>query len=446
MHTSIYWFRNDLRLGDNVALQAACTASDSLLMVYVRGPSESQRTRWGFPRWGPQRRCLRDQALRGLGADIARRGNRLLVLEGRPEHVLAELAVTAGARCVYCEAIAAPEERAEVDGLRAAGLTVHDRWQSSLLDPAELPFEVTRLPEVFTDFRRAVERARIVPRTAIVAPLTLPPPASGVRSPLDAEIPGETASEACWHAFSDPAFDGSEACALAHVERYFSSPAPRAYQATRNGLSGISFSTKFSPWLAIGALSPRVVVERLRAYEASWGANDGTYWIWFELLWRDFFRFAMLKHGVRLFRANGLRAGPLPTSDDRALSRWCAGRTGHPFVDAGLRELATTGYLSNRLRQVVASYLVHDLAGDWRAGAAWFESCLIDYDVYSNQGNWLYIAGRGADPKGGRRFDPDQQAAAYDPQGAYRAAWADPAEGPSVPVRRAAARDDLADS
>jgi deoxyribodipyrimidine photo-lyase len=88
-----------------------------------------------------------------------------------------------------------------------------------------------------------------------------------------------------------------------------------------------------------------------------------------------------------------------------------------------MRELAATGYLGNRLRQVAASYLIHDLGCDWRAGAAWFEAQLLDYDVYSNQGNWLYIAGRGTDPRGGRRFDPVRQAATWDPQGTYRRRW-----------------------
>ncbi len=105
------------------------------------------------------------------------------------------------------------------------------------------------------------------------------------------------------------------------------------------------------------------------------------------------------------------------------LQRWTTGQTGHPFVDAGMRELRATGYLSNRMRQVVASYLIHDLKVDWRAGAAWFESQLIDYDVYSNQGNWLYIAGVGTDPRGGRRFNPDKQAADHDPAGAYQKKW-----------------------
>jgi len=99
------------------------------------------------------------------------------------------------------------------------------------------------------------------------------------------------------------------------------------------------------------------------------------------------------------------------------------GQTGHDWIDAGMRELAATGYLSNRMRQNVASYLIHDLGCDWRAGASWFEHCLIDFDVYSNQGNWLYLSGRGTDARANRRFNPDVQAEQYDPDGVYRRTW-----------------------
>ncbi|MFE8035432.1 FAD-binding domain-containing protein [Thiohalocapsa marina] len=127
--------------------------------------------------------------------------------------------------------------------------------------------------------------------------------------------------------------------------------------------------------------------------------------------------------GRRLYRAAGLSSLPPPAHDAAAFRRWCLGCSGQALVDAGMRELAATGYLSNRMRQIVASFLIHDLACDWRAGAAWFESQLIDYDVYSNQGNRLYIAGRGTDPRGGRRFDPLKQAREHDPDGSYRHRW-----------------------
>jgi deoxyribodipyrimidine photo-lyase len=109
--------------------------------------------------------------------------------------------------------------------------------------------------------------------------------------------------------------------------------------------------------------------------------------------------------------------------DPAQFTRWCLGRTNEPLVDAAMHELLGSGYLSNRLRQVVASYLIHELHGDWRAGAAWFEAQLIDYDVYNNQGNWLYIAGMGTDPRGGRRFNVAKQALDHDPDQSYQKLW-----------------------
>jgi deoxyribodipyrimidine photo-lyase len=336
--------------------------------------------------------------------------------------VITYLARRTGATRVFCEAIPAPEEIAEVAALRAAGLEVQETWQSSLLDPADLPFAIANLPEVFTRFRQAAEAAGITPPPPVGAPDRLPSPPPGLDSPEPVWTQAPPRGPAAFP-FGDPAFNGSEAAAQAHLGRYFASGLPQTYKATRNGLIGPDYSTKFSPWLATGALSARSVFEALRGHEDRYGANESTYWILFELLWRDFFRFWSLKHGQRLFRARGLGDHPPPRHDPEAFAAWREGRTGHAFIDAAMRELKATGYLSNRMRQVVASYLIHDLRDDWRAGAAWFESRLIDYDVCSNQGNWLYLAGRGADPRQGRRFNPDKQASDYDPDGAYRRLW-----------------------
>jgi deoxyribodipyrimidine photo-lyase len=188
-------------------------------------------------------------------------------------------------------------------------------------------------------------------------------------------------------------------------------------------LIGQDFSSKFSPWLALGCISARTIAADLAAYEQSYGANEGTYWLWFELLWRDYFRFLHFKYGGQLYRARGLSNTPLAQSDPLQFERWCAGKTGTSLVDAGMSELVKTGYLSNRMRQIVASYLIYDLKGDWRFGAAWFESQLIDYDVYSNQGNWLYLAGRGTDPRGGRHCNIAKQAQEHDPRGDYQRLW-----------------------
>lgn len=444
-HTALFWFRRDLRLHDQRALAAALgSGATHLVTVHCQPPSE-EATPWGFARKGLHRQAFEGAALRGLAAGMARLGNPLRQCQGLPAAVLPALVRALGATTVVCEEIAAPEEQAEVASLRAAGLQVKTVWQSSLVQPCDLPWPVGDLPGVFTTFRQAVEQAGIQPLQPLPAAVALLPPPPALTDAVWQEVlhaagataavpgPGGLAGEVVGDGagcdlrssfpYGTPAFDGGEAAALAHVQQYLASGLPHTYKSTRNGLTGLGYSSKLSPWLATGALSARHAMAALRRFEAEHGANEGTYWLWFELLWRDYFRLLHLQRGRTLYRARGLSAQPLPPHNTAGFARWCAGDTGEPLVDAALRELVATGYLSNRLRQVAASYLIHELQGDWRAGAAWFESQLVDYDPYSNQGNWLYIAGRGTDPRGGRRFNPARQAQEHDADGSYRRLW-----------------------
>jgi deoxyribodipyrimidine photo-lyase len=334
---------------------------------------------------------------------------------------------------VFCEDIAAPEEEAQVQALIDAGLTVKTLWQSSLIEPNALPFAAEDMPQVFTEFRQRIESKRLQPLAPLPAPTHLPTPPNEVLTAL----PGWTD-----HAFAllqAPTQDnahprsnfpytqapcrGGETSALAHLQSYLTPPWPDRYKQTRNALQGQHTSSHWSPWLATGALSARRIWADLDAYEQQHGSNDGTYWLWFELLWRDNFRMLHLQHGPQLYAARGLSNLPKPRHFPKYFQRWCQGQTGEPIVDAGMRELAATGFTSNRMRQIVASFLVHDLSCDWRAGAAWFESQLVDFDVCSNQGNWLYVSGRGTDPRVGRRFNPTKQTQDHDPQGRFQKAW-----------------------
>ena len=435
MKTVLFWFRNDLRLHDQPALAHAMALAArqgaALLPVFCHAPPAT--TRWGFARVGPHRLAFDTSTLACLSAQLAARGSHLLECAGMAQAVLPALAKALGAEgdcSIVCEAIAAPEEEAEVAALRALGLPVHTVWQSSLLHPDDLPFAAADLAPVFTTFRNAVERAKVQPRAPLPAPAVLPAlppeqlwtafqcPPTAAQTPAARHDPRSSFP----HATAD--FAGGERAALAHLVQYLARKLPHSYKLTRNGLTGVDYSSKFSPWLATGALSARQVVAQLRQFEAEHGANDGSYWLWFELLWRDYFRLLHLQYGPALYGARGLSQLPQAPHNHQGFERWCQGRTGEPLVDAAMRELAATGYLSNRLRQVVASFLVYDLHGDWRAGAAWFEHCLLDYDVYSNQSNWLYIAGRGTDPRGGRRFNPQKQAQDHDADGSYRHLWA----------------------
>ena len=226
-------------------------------------------------------------------------------------------------------------------------------------------------------------------------------------------------------------FTGGERSALARLQHYlWGSQAVATYKETRNGLVGHQYSTKFSPWLALGCLSPRMIYSELKRYEKTEVANHSTYWVVFELLWRDYFKFVCLKFGDRVFHRAGILGKDLPWSQDMDKFRaWAEGRTGVPWVDANMRELRLTGWMSNRGRQNVASFLLKDLGLDWRLGAEWFESLLLDHDVCSNYGNWNYAAGIGNDPRENRKFNMIKQAMDYDGDGEFVRLWVEELRG-----------------
>ena len=435
MPAVIHWFRHDLRLHDNPALVASLARAEreglAWLPVWWAGARWSGASPWGFARAGAHRQAFLTQALADLSRSLHALGSALVVLRDPSPQALLDLAHSVGARAVVAEDIAAPDELAEVMALRSAGLAVQSVEQSSLLDPADLPWAPQAVPDVFTAFRQGVERAGVQPHPVFAVPKSCPPWPNGLARPAPlleplALPPGASDARSSFP-YGQRGWHGGESAALAHLAHYLSRGLPHTYKATRNHLTGTDFSSKWSPWLASGALSPRTALAALRAFEAEQGASDGSYWLWFELLWRDHFRCMQRKHGRALYGARGLSSRPEHQAprphDPVAFERWCAGETGEPLVDAGLRELRHTGFLSNRLRQVVASHWLHGMGGDWRAGAAWFESQLLDFDVHSNTGNWLYIAGRGTDPRGGRAFDLAKQTQQHDPDGRYRSMW-----------------------
>jgi deoxyribodipyrimidine photo-lyase len=338
-----------------------------------------------------------------------------------------------GIKTIYCEVIHAPEEMQALALLRQAGLTVHAELESTMIAVRDLPFAPDAMPDQFTQFRNKIEKAKHLFTDPVSPPSQIPPFLSNFNRSegiTDAQSPVKTESSDQHNGHPHSSFPhysesyrGGTRSAEAHLRQYLERALPHSYKATRNQLHGLDYSSKLSPWLALGCISARSVMKQLKQFESEQGANEGSYWLWFELLWRDYFRVLHLKYGKQLYCAGGLNQSDKPIHNARGFQHWCAGTTGESIVDAGMRELKATGYLSNRLRQVVASYLIYDLHSDWRAGTAWFESQLLDYDVYSNQGNWLYIAGRGTDPRGGRRFNPQKQAQDHDADGSYRALW-----------------------
>jgi deoxyribodipyrimidine photo-lyase len=224
-------------------------------------------------------------------------------------------------------------------------------------------------------------------------------------------------------------FAGDEASGLARLRHYcLESDGLHHYKQRRNDLVGTEFSSKFSPYLSIGSLSVRRIWQTVLDYQARCGADEGSEWMKQELLWREFFLWTAQRHGASFGAPGGLQNRSSDAIEDRELfERWCRGRSGHPLIDAQLNELRSTGYLSNRGRQWVASHFINELRLPWTWGARFFEWWLIDAQPALNTGNWAYLAGVGNDPRsfGGppRRFDLERQLRLYDPREVHRRLW-----------------------
>lgn len=424
----LLWYRNDLRLHDHEPLAHALALQAQIIPVYCFDPRQFGKTAFGFPKTGSFRATFLAESVADLRKAWQIRGSNLVIRRGLPEVILPDLAKALQADAVYWQAEVSTEEvhveQALVQTLSTLGIPHQAFDGSTLVHPDDLPFSIADLPDVFTHFRKQVERHWQI-RPVFPTPAALPRLPLGLdlgEAPTLAELGHQTLP-------LDPRgvldFRGGETVGLARLQTYvWERDLIRTYKTTRNGLLGADYSSKFSPWLAVGAISPRFIYHTIQDYEAERGRNDSTYWLVFELLWRDYFRFICDRYSNRVFFSSGIQGIPIPWAQDWDLFQtWCRGKTGFPFVDANMRELAATGFMSNRGRQNVASFLTKNLGLDWRLGAEWFESLLIDYDVYSNYGNWNYLAGVGNDARGFRYFNILKQAQDYDPQGQYVKHW-----------------------
>jgi len=208
-----------------------------------------------------------------------------------------------------------------------------------------------------------------------------------------------------------------------HLNWYFyETHLAKTYFEDRNGVIGKEYSTKLSSFLSTGRLDVRFLYNYIKTYEATHGSNKSTYWIIFELLWREFFYWSYQKHSTKFFSKNGL-SGPLDFSPFKKDRDFLDLFKDDPFMLAVISELQMSGFVSNRFRQVFASSLINNYKLDWREGAYLFERFLIDYDVYSNYGNWQYLAGVGHDPRGKRMFDTLKQISTYDKNYDYIKLW-----------------------
>jgi deoxyribodipyrimidine photo-lyase len=289
----------------------------------------------------------------------------------------------------------------------------------SLFGLDQLPFALEKLPDTYTEFKNTVVQLTV--DKPVPVPDFLPSsPASQMdwlrNFPNCLKLTSESEQEIVFH--------GGETVGLKQLTDYFATDCASHYKERRNELEGWENSSKFSPWLANGNLSVRQIYDNLKHYEQKVGSNESTSWLFFELLWRDYFQWYAHRHGKHLFAFNGIKQQrPLTSFYPERYRKWCVGNTPYPLVNACMKQLNANGFISNRGRQIVASCLVNELAVDWRYGAAYFEQQLLDYDVASNWGNWQYLAGVGADPRGKRHFDLDKQIQQFDPEERFIKKW-----------------------
>jgi deoxyribodipyrimidine photo-lyase len=424
---ALVWFKTDLRIEDNETLLRAIAQSEKILPVYCFDEAHFETTPYGFKKTGAFRAQFLLESLEDLDAQLRTLGSGLRIVMGKPEVEIPKLVQEYKVQKVFAKREVAFEEiqtekrvRTELFKLRCELETFST---STLYHAEDLPFSIKDIPDVFTNFRKKTEKDSEI-RQPFSTPTKINSPEI---SPL--ELPTLEALGLIKNTIDSRAvlqFKGGESEALQRLNHYFfETQCLSTYKETRNGMVGADYSSKFSPWLALGCISPRFIYAEILKYEKQFGANDSTYWLVFELLWRDFFRFMFKKYQTKFFLYEGIKTEKVNSKslNEKLLSQWINGTTPSDFINANMLELQQTGFMSNRGRQNVASYFCNEMNMDWRFGAAYFEEQLIDYDVCSNWGNWAYLAGVGNDPRGHRYFNIEKQAADYDKKKSFRKLW-----------------------
>lgn len=420
MKLGVIWFGNDLRCADQEILWRAAQDVDHLVCLYCDEPHSQRPSRYATKGMSQHRRRFLQQGLDDLSAQLSHMGQTLYVSPLDAVTTLTLLFNEVPISHLYRNHHGGWDEQQALQRITQSFPDVHLSVGHglSLFSPHQLPFDVAELPVSFSKFRRSVES--IDTATLLPAPPILP---STPHFDLHQIQPWQPTSLSRTLDENSP-FTGGEQAATDQLSDYFSTDLPQNYKATRNELDGWENSTKFSPWLAQGSLSPRQIKASLEVYERDHGANESTYWIYFELLWREYFHWYATRYGKQLFLPGGLSNRPAQGSYyAERFRKWSQGNTPYPIVNACMKQLNATGFMSNRGRQIVASCLIYEFGIDWRYGAAYFEEQLVDYDVGSNWGNWQYIAGVGADPRGGRHFNLKKQTEQYDPKQRFINKW-----------------------
>jgi deoxyribodipyrimidine photo-lyase len=419
----LIWFRHNLRTHD-VGYWQNISKNDEVVAVYCIEPNWLQETHYGWKKMEKFRAHFLLETLQNLKNQLHKFNVNLYVFIESASSVLPKIYDEFAFETVLSNVEFTSEELKIENQIKqtlpqVTFITTPDQF---LITPNQLPFSVENLPEVFTSFRKQVEK-----RMQILSEIFPKKIEHFTEIPFSSNIP--TLENLGYDAVDKDkrtAFPlkGGEESALNHLENYtFNTEQIATYKETRNELVGVDFSTKFSPWLANGSLSARKIYREIKEFENQVVENESTYWVIFELFWRDFFKYIALKHKNKLFKQTGiLEKNYRWRNNKQDIENWINGDTQYDFVNANMIEMQQTGWMSNRGRQNVASFFAKEQELDWRIGASYFEAMLIDYDVHSNYGNWNYLAGVGNDPRD-RKFNINMQAENYDKDRKFRKLW-----------------------
>ncbi|MES2852642.1 MAG: DASH family cryptochrome [Bacteroidota bacterium] len=421
----LVWFRNDLRVHDNESLTNAIQENDTVIAVYCFDPRHFEQTRFGFKKTEKFRAKFLIESVTVLRQNLEKLNITLLVYHQKPEDSIPEIVTQNKINSVYFQEEWTSEEMEVLYNIKSkisGSVSFKATYNQFLFHPEDIPFEIQSIPNVFTQFRNQCEKStKVRPEFAVqqmseenwIANETVIPTMETLGF-TDFQMDSRTAFP----------FRGGENEALQRLEHYFwETKKLSVYKLTRNGLIGTDFSSKFSPWLANGSISAKTIYWEIVKYEQQIEKNDSTYWLIFELIWRDYFKYVSMKNGNSIFKIGGILDKKYDWKNNPlAIKNWINGTTEEPFVNANMIELQQTGWMSNRGRQNVGSYFAKNLLLDWRIGAAYFEAMLIDYDVHSNYGNWMYVSGVGNDPRD-RKFNIKLQAENYDGQSKFQKLW-----------------------
>lgn len=420
---SLVWFRNDLRVDDHNGLKLALNNSNKVVGFYCFNPKVFSENKLGFKKTDVFRTKFLIETVDNLKENLKKNNISLIIKIGDPVEELSNVITQHNISNIYLQKEWTKEEYDEEALLKSklTNVLFHSTYDQFLYHPDDVDNQF--ISDVFTNFRKYCEKK------VDVRNLTFNSSKLNSENLLKENYEVPSLDQLGFDDFildnrSAFNFSGGSDSAKERLDQYlWKSRKINYYKQTRNGLIGLDYSSKFSPWLANGSISPREIYWEIKEYEKDILKNQSTYWLVFELIWRDYFKYISLKYGNKIFKIGGILEKHYEWSDDvRIFKEWIEGRTVEPFVNANMIELNSTGWMSNRGRQNVASFLAKELKIDWRWGASYFESKLIDYDVHSNYGNWMYVSGVGNDPRD-RKFNIKFQAERYDPLNKYQNMW-----------------------